>query len=1177
MSNLIRAYRDMLYTVSGLITSAQLSSSLYNSVQDRLTTVGSKVALAQLANEQLGRGSLCAAKKTARTLYNSYTGGIPSQVSVFLADINQVTDASLATTYKVALGDERDTYIAYLSQLSDTDVSFYGSYLQIPDVTLLDTQILTYRNTLHDYSLIIDDVSLTRLYGEYIGAHQAFYNNAAIMRSQYEQLYYSAAATTANLMYDMAATMYCTSGLLLTPANPSDPHDIDQSVRLLLLDNLQTLGTVLNKLSTYKSLNQQVSRLSLDTQSLIDSSLTLTDISGWHNDISLLETDYPKFPIMSVYNAAAMEAIDGLTYLYDALYESRQGSSRLIASSQLLRFATLSDYTSLVVADVLGLPGSVVDISVSYPLQGGAYQLVSSNPDVATISDEQRVSMHAAGTAQLTVNINSLSASSTIYVYDAVLSAVQGNVDDTYTVELDIQSVGYPSFPLNRVIYETDDSNIATVSGNIVKLVSAGTTNLMATLDQGSVTSTIQVYENLIQVQSISFDLSLYIIGLGQQLQPTYEIYPSNASVQSTSLASTDQNILQGNMNDSDIFYGQAAGTAYVVATALDGSDVSARTMVIVRNLITNLTILTTSVPLGLDTNLLYQTTPINPTISGLRWQSNNTSVLTVSASGIAHGHRAGVANVTATAIDGGGVSTTVSITVVPNGQLVTSVTMGSISSPTLYYGKRLQLRATVEPRNAIDKSLVWTNSNTNAATIVVSSAGCQVTAVGTGQTTISVTTQDGSNLTDSVDLDCVVPITKITLTPVSMLIGQQHTVVPVILPQGATMRDVIYTSSKGTVASIDTEGVVTANLNGTTTIAATATDGTRIKGSATYTVASVKTLSLSKTGTVLLRSIPTTLALKATLTPSNAINKTVTWTTSDEDVATVNSVGLVTSVGFGTCTITATADDTSDEDKIATVIISVNVPISSIKFKPPPMLIGDTYQITPAILPTNATNTTLTYTSSNTQVATVNDTGLITAINNGSVKITVTATDGSNTKASVSCLVASVKGLTLSPSNETIVLTAIPKTTRMRATITPSNSINKAVSWLSNNTSVATVDNTGTVTSVGFGTCVITASADDESDSTCQDQVTIQVYVPVKTVRFTMTAMTVNATQQVNPVITPSNASTQTLQYSSSNTSVATVNSTGLVTAVAVGRATIMATATDGSSVKGSVALRVS
>jgi uncharacterized protein YjdB len=143
------------------------------------------------------------------------------------------------------------------------------------------------------------------------------------------------------------------------------------------------------------------------------------------------------------------------------------------------------------------------------------------------------------------------------------------------------------------------------------------------------------------------------------------------------------------------------------------------------------------------------------------------------------------------------------------------------------------------------------------------------------------------------------------------------------------------------------------------------------------------------------------TQQLTATIAPSNATNKSVTWASSDQAVAIVSPSGLVTGMGSGTATITVT---TSEGGKSATCAVAVTVPVSGVSVSPTTasLVVGETLQLTATVSPSGATNTNVTWSSTDQAVATVSAAGLVTAVAEGSATITVRTEDGNKTATSV-------------------------------------------------------------------------------------------------------------------------------------------------------------------------------
>ena len=199
---------------------------------------------------------------------------------------------------------------------------------------------------------------------------------------------------------------------------------------------------------------------------------------------------------------------------------------------------------------------------------------------------------------------------------------------------------------------------------------------------------------------------------------------------------------------------------------------------------------------------------------------------------------------------------------------------------------------------------------------------------------------------------------------------------------------------------------------------------------------------------------------LTATIAPQN-FTDAVTWTSSNEDVATVSDTGYVEVCGVGTAVITVTAGNVK-----AACTVTVPQLIDWIEFDEDEIELksGETYQLRPDISPSNATNKKLKYTSSDTKVAEVSASGLVTAKSEGEARIRAAATDGSDEYAVCYVTVtgkAKVTGITL---NQTSATLGRGKKLALKAAISPSYASNKKVVWKSANTKVATVDGSGNV-----------------------------------------------------------------------------------------------------------------
>ena len=224
---------------------------------------------------------------------------------------------------------------------------------------------------------------------------------------------------------------------------------------------------------------------------------------------------------------------------------------------------------------------------------------------------------------------------------------------------------------------------------------------------------------------------------------------------------------------------------------------------------------------------------------------------------------------------------------------------------------------------------------------------------------------------------------------------------------------------------------------------------------------------------------------------------------------------------------------------------------------------IGKTKTLTANVAPANATITAVTWTSSNTAVATVSSKGVVKAIAKGTATITCKATDGSGIYRKCTVTVKQpVTSIALSVNDATLW---VGKTKTVTATVSPTTATKTSVIWSSSDEQVATVSTRGVIKATGRGTCIITCTAADGYGTKAECEVTVKQQVTSIDFGYETLSVTCGTTKTLTPNIYPSNANVQKLTWKSKNTSVARVSSEGVLTAVALGTAQIICTATDG------------
>ena len=300
-----------------------------------------------------------------------------------------------------------------------------------------------------------------------------------------------------------------------------------------------------------------------------------------------------------------------------------------------------------------------------------------------------------------------------------------------------------------------------------------------------------------------------------------------------------------------------------------------------------------------------------------------------------------------------------------------------------------------------------------------------------------------------------------------------------------------------------------------------------------------------------------------ATITPSDATNKNVTWISSNPDYVTVDEEGNLTA-------IKRTKDNepikvivrTEEGLKEAEVEVTVIQPVTSVTVSETEATVnnGDEKQFTATVLPEDANNKEVTWSSSNTKVATVDQSGKVKAVGPGAATITVTTKDG-NKKATITLNVLQpVESVSL---NKTLTMDA-GTSSQLKATINPTNATNKNVTWKSSNESVASVDKNGKVTAYKKGTTTITVTTQDGGKTaTC----TVTVNQPVTDIEVNKvsTTLTVGESETFVATVLPEDADNKKVTWSTSNSAIAVV-SNGTITARGVGTATITVKTEDGN-----------
>ena len=557
--------------------------------------------------------------------------------------------------------------------------------------------------------------------------------------------------------------------------------------------------------------------------------------------------------------------------------------------------------------------------------------------------------------------------------------------------------------------------------------------------------------------------------------------------------------------------------------------------------------------------------------VGDYRWESSENEVATVTTSGEIQALKKGTTVITITTDDE---IITYKVTVEDINQSVT-VTRIKMDKNTLELdtGESYDMNVTIYPNNATSTDISWSSSDNEIATV---DSNGKITAVSKGNCTITARSSNGNY-----DI-CLVKVggngkksgivgeieeIKFTSSNIVLKAGIEYIVHYSILPENAR-GDIEWISSNEKVATVE-DGVIKTINEGTISIIA---KNGNVEQSLTLTVvkgdantpdvisdgSTVPVYSISLNQTEVGLYVGTSYTLSALFNPSNATNQAITWTSSDNSIVSIDTNGKITGLKIGEANITAT----SYNNKIATCHVKVIAKEETQKDDVKITLdtsylsinINESAQLIETITP-NGSVANVKWSSSDEKIAKVDNSGMVTGISTGNATITASLSNGAKAECVVNVSQKTINPLLISLSQTRLNLN-INESRVITATVRPENATNKNITWSSSNTSIATVDSNGKVTAKGSGTAIITARAVNGVKAQCT--VVVNGGVAIKLNKTTMDLYVGNS-EILIPSVT--NGSKNNIKWTSSNTSVATVDSNGKVTGKKAGTVNITAT----------------
>ena len=452
------------------------------------------------------------------------------------------------------------------------------------------------------------------------------------------------------------------------------------------------------------------------------------------------------------------------------------------------------------------------------------------------------------------------------------------------------------------LVWSSADESIATVDQDgVVTGVNGGRTIVTVKCKEYSASCQVKVREAAIGVE---LDITEADLKVGvDQLQLTAVVEPSNSIDYDTAWATSDDAVAV--VSDKGLVTPVGPGEATITVTVDRAHQASCVVRVTqpAEGVVLNKTEL--RIQRGTSETLIATVQPATTNVKDLQWTSSAPEIASVDASGQVTAHKLGQADITVTTIDGGHVAVC-KVTVV---QQVTGITLDSQTAVLRVGEQTLQLNASVQPSDASDVSVVWTSSDEDVAS--VSETGL-VTPLAAGEAVITVSTVDGG-FSAICAVTVIQPVVSITLNENSINLnpGMQFELVAMINPDDASNKELEWKSADESVAIVDQNGVVTgvdAGADGRQTVITVTSKDSGVSASCVVRVTK-DVVGVELDCNYKRIEAGREFQLTAVITPADATNKNVIWTSSDEKVATVDATGKVKAVSKGEAIITVTTE----------------------------------------------------------------------------------------------------------------------------------------------------------------------------------------------------------------------------------------------------------------------------
>lgn len=738
------------------------------------------------------------------------------------------------------------------------------------------------------------------------------------------------------------------------------------------------------------------------------------------------------------------------------------------------------------------------------------------------------------------------------------------------------------------IIWSSSDETVAAVSFGVVTAKKPGKCTITASTLNGEFSDNCIVTVTC-PVHGVDLNDHTAPLPKGATLQLHATVYPDRATNKTILWESSNEEI--ATVDDKGVVTGIKVGETVITARSEDDKSKSSDCKVTVFSPVSSISINPEQLDIYENDSqqLELQFNPADASNKEVNWTSRDKNIAKVDDQGKVTGLKAGKTEVDAISKEGGNrascrvnvYSHVKSIDLYFKG---TKISDGS--EVRVFLNDYVALEAVLQPKETIlDRDVTWTSSDTKVLARYEGEENFQARSLGTA--VLTVTSADGG-ITASCKVVVVSNISIALYEDEVNVTGTTKTVpagniteltAKLSSPDGeVTDKRVTWTSSDTGVATVD-GGRVRAVSAGSAVITATSVAGAT-SASMTFNVRPVVSeISLDKTELPLEKGANVTLA--ATVIPEDAYDKTVTWSSSNETVATVDQSGKVVALKSGTANIIVKSVAVPSVSKSCKLTVTTPVESVQLDYNSVQLEVSKTKQLTASILPEDADNKNINWTSSDPEVVTVVN-GLLTGVKVGS-SVRVFASSAADPTKKAWCdvtVVAEKKPVSSVTFNETSKKLNKGETFQLTATVLPTDATDKSLNWKSSDQNVVSVDGNGLVTAVAEGNATVTATANDGSgkSASCAFTIVDPSKIKVESLKFDPSEdqyLELGHTLTINPIITPGNASDKTLTWSSDDKTVATVEN-GVVTPVKVGVVHISAVTNDGSNKRASLTVRV-